>query len=787
MNNPIKTISSILLILCAYLGTSSDGQAAEPVASSEGGLTAPTIVDFGDLSEDATYVFYFNAKPGGASTAIAGNDAWGLKLEQWPSTGVIGTTEFGVIDNQFEPDGQGSPESIYDQDVHVVFVNDSSVGETLLYVDGVLSGYIASNFELSGEVKVMAARMSTDGDAMGADSILYAWATYNEALGADEIQALADAAEPTYPLDPVDSVDPVNPTEAIASSTYAHLHPAVVDFGGLSESASYAFFFNASKDGASTAIAGNDAVAFKLDQWNEQGVFGLTEFGVADHVFDAAGEGTTASVFDRDVHVVLVNDASSGETRLYVDGALAGTLAVNVDLGGSTKVMGARLEQATDHMGAGSVLYTWSTYNAALDETFIAELAASAVAYDPTGPFTEPTIVDMGPIEGDATYEFFFNAQKDGASTAIAGNPSWGLKLDQWNEQGVIGITEFGVVDSVFELEGDGSDEAVFGEDLHVVFVNDITMEETRLYVNGVYVGYLYGNFAMSGPTKVMAARIDVDTDPMGAGSVLYYWKTHEGVLSETEIAGLYEAAETREPTTPVDPVDPQEPTGPEVPEGALSEPTIVDFGDIFGNVSLEFSFHAIQAGASTAIAGNDSWGLKLDQWNQQGVFGITEFGVVDSVFEPDGPGSTASIFDERVHVVFVNDVDAGETRLYVNGLYAGYMASNFDLYGEVKLMAARIGSEVDAMAEGSVMYHWEVHESILSESEIADLAAAQAPTTPGSIEGIQFNGNGGLEIIFTGTLESSDQVTGPFTPVEDASSPYTLQPEAPAKFYLAR
>ena len=110
------------------------------------------------------------------------------------------------------------------------------------------------------------------------------------------------------------------------------------------------------------------------------------------------------------------------------------------------------------------------------------------------------------------------------------------------------------------------------------------------------------------------------------------------------------------------------------MPEGALSEPTIVDFGDIFGNVSMEFSFHAIQAGASTAIAGNDSWGLKLDQWNQQGVFGITEFGVVDSVFEPDGPGSTASIFDERVHVVFVNDVDAGETRLYVNGLYASWL-----------------------------------------------------------------------------------------------------------------
>ena len=26
-------------------------------------------------------------------------------------------------------------------------------------------------------------------------------------------------------------------------------------------------------------------IALKLDQWNEQGVFGMTEFGVADHLF----------------------------------------------------------------------------------------------------------------------------------------------------------------------------------------------------------------------------------------------------------------------------------------------------------------------------------------------------------------------------------------------------------------------------------------------------------------------------------------------------------------------
>ncbi|HIE87530.1 MAG TPA: hypothetical protein EYP91_11950, partial [Gammaproteobacteria bacterium] len=63
--------------------------------------------------------------------------------------------------------------------------------------------------------------------------------------------------------------------------------PTVVDFGDLSGDASYEFFFNASKAGASTAIAGNDAFAFKLDQWNEQGVFGTTVFGVADNLFTA--------------------------------------------------------------------------------------------------------------------------------------------------------------------------------------------------------------------------------------------------------------------------------------------------------------------------------------------------------------------------------------------------------------------------------------------------------------------------------------------------------------------
>jgi hypothetical protein len=164
--------------------------------------------------------------------------------------------------------------------------------------------------------------------------------------------------------------------------------------------------------------------------------------------------------------------------------------------------------------------------------------------------------------------------------------------------------------------------------------------------------------------------------------------------------------------------------TAGEVP-GALTEPTVVDFGDLSGDASYEFFFNASKAGASTAIAGNDAFAFKLDQWNEQGVFGTTVFGVADNVFTAVEGKSVASVFDRDVHVVLVNDTAAGETRLYVNGDHVGVLDGNFELAGEAKVMAARIEANTDPMADGSVMHKWAVYNSALSGAEIADLAAA--------------------------------------------------------------
>jgi hypothetical protein len=201
-----------------------------------------------------------------------------------------------------------------------------------------------------------------------------------------------------------------------------------------------------------------------------------------------------------------------------------------------------------------------------------------------------------------------------------------------------------------------------------------------------------------------------------------------------------------------------------------LTGPTIVDFGDLSGDASYEFYFKAIKAGASTAIAGNNAFAIKLDQWNEQGVFGTTVFGVADNVFTPVEGKSVASVFDRDVHVVVVNDTAAGETRLYVDGDHVGVLAGNFELAGEGKVMGARTTANTDPMGDGSVMHKWATYNNALTDEQIAGLAPA--PATPPTLS-IVNNGDGTVTVTFEGTLQAAASVNGPWADV-DAPSPLT-------------
>ena len=132
----------------------------------------------------------------------------------------------------------------------------------------------------------------------------------------------------------------------------------------------------------------------------------------------------------------------------------------------------------------------------------------------------------------------------------------------------------------------------------------------------------------------------------------------------------------------------------------------------------MEFSFNTIKAGASTAIAA--ILGLKLDQWNEQEVFGIDLVSWI--IFLNRRTSDTSSIFEEG-NILFSSTMFPTTKQDYIiNGLCFSYIG-NFVLSGD-DLMAARLNLGTDPMAPGSLMYSWKLHPSVLSESEIALLSA---------------------------------------------------------------
>ncbi len=173
----------------------------------------------------------------------------------------------------------------------------------------------------------------------------------------------------------------------------------------------------------------------------------------------------------------------------------------------------------------------------AVSSAAISRTSLGAVAMS-SGPLTSPTVVDFGSLSGDATYEFSFNAVKGGASTAIAGNAAFAIKLDQWNETGTFGTTQFGVADNFFTAIAGKSVDSIFQADLHVAIVNDSVASEVKLYLNGEQTGSLSGSLELMDTVTVMGAR-DPVIDPMGDGSVMYGWATYDSALSDLDIGEL--------------------------------------------------------------------------------------------------------------------------------------------------------------------------------------------------------------------------------------------------------
>jgi hypothetical protein len=151
--------------------------------------TAPVTVDTGSLSGDRTFEFIVNAGLGGMSSAFLGGRApggQGLKFEQWQDSGVLGITNFAVVDlNSDVP----SPPNV---DTYVAFVWDGS--NTDLYVNGVNEyTFINTPLTISG-MQGLAGVLETNGaysDVL--DGNILSFASYDSALSQAEITTHATA------------------------------------------------------------------------------------------------------------------------------------------------------------------------------------------------------------------------------------------------------------------------------------------------------------------------------------------------------------------------------------------------------------------------------------------------------------------------------------------------------------------------------------------------------------------------------------------------------------------
>ena len=153
--------------------------------------TAPLLLDVGDLTGDRSFEFIVNADVGGFSGAFLGNrqanGAQGLKFEQWQDSGLLGITNFGVVDLYSD---DASPVNV---DTHVVFVSDGVSG-TELYVNGQnVYSFAGSPLQIFGMQGLAGVTESVGGFTDPLDGEILGFASYDTALTPTEVRAHFDA------------------------------------------------------------------------------------------------------------------------------------------------------------------------------------------------------------------------------------------------------------------------------------------------------------------------------------------------------------------------------------------------------------------------------------------------------------------------------------------------------------------------------------------------------------------------------------------------------------------
>lgn len=135
-------------------------------------------------------------------------------------------------------------------------------------------------------------------------------------------------------------------------------------------------------------------------------------------------------------------------------------------------------------------LVVWGLMPSSADAGLTQWLAAVNTGTLPTSVATTvftPSIVDIGTLSGDITYEFIVNGSDRATAGsligALTGGQSEAIRFEQFPNTDHYGVTQYGVADHDFGVP------THFDTDVHLAFVVDSGAGTTTLFVNGVNTG----------------------------------------------------------------------------------------------------------------------------------------------------------------------------------------------------------------------------------------------------------------------------------------------------------
>ncbi|NWK55282.1 cadherin domain-containing protein [Verrucomicrobiaceae bacterium N1E253] len=142
-----------------------------------------------------------------------------------------------------------------------------------------------------------------------------------------------------------------------------------------------------------------------------------------------------------------------------------------------------------------------------------------------------------------------------------------------------------------------------------------------------------------------------------------------------------------------------------------------VDLSDIVGDATYEFYVNGEDLGQTGVdLLNGNGWGLKYEQWNNRGVFGMTRFGQSDWSFSAEPGQSVATPYGTLTQIVIVVDTVQSETRLYLAGVHVGTLGQIPDFAASsVTLGSGNLRDDAEAG-----VYAFAAYNSALGQAEIA-------------------------------------------------------------------